>query len=80
MFQSKASFLPSIALTGTISETDTTDMKLQPGVKASDSSLNGSSKSIILSQSIFSGFAKTYDLIASKSNYDLHDYYTRDDY
>ena len=71
LFQSKVNFLPSIALTGTISETDTTDMKLQSGVKASDSSLNGSSKSIILSQSIFSGFAKTYDLIASKSNYDL---------
>ncbi len=71
LFQSKVNFLPSIALTGTISETDTTDMKLQSGVKTSDSSLNGSSKSIILSQSIFSGFAKTYDLIASKSNYDL---------
>ena len=71
LFQSKANFLPSIALTGTISETDTTDIKLQSGVKTSDSSLNGSSKSIILSQSIFSGFARTYDLVASKSNYDL---------
>ena len=65
LFQSKANFLPSIALTGTISETDTTDIKLQSGVKASDSSLNGSSKSIILSQTIFSGFARTYDLVAS---------------
>jgi outer membrane protein len=71
LFQSKANFLPSIALTGTISETDTTDIKLQSGVKTSDSSLNGSSKSIILSQSIFSGFSRTYDLVASKSNYDL---------
>ena len=52
LFQSKANFLPSIALTGTISETDTTDIKLQSGVKTSDSSLNGSSKSIILSLSL----------------------------
>ena len=47
LFQSKANFLPSIALTGTISETDTTDIKLQSGVKTSDSSLNGSSLSLI---------------------------------
>ena len=71
LFQSKANFLPSIALSGTISETDTTNLKLQSGAQTSDSSLNGSSKSIILSQSIFKGFARTYDLATSKSNYDL---------
>ena len=71
LFQSKANFLPSIALSGTISETDTTNVKLQSGAQTSDSSLNGSSKSIILSQSIFKGFARTYDLATSKSNYDL---------
>ena len=71
LYQSRASFLPTVAVTGTISETDTSNIKLQTGAQTSDINLNGSSKSIILSQSIFNGFARTYDLAASKSNYDL---------
>jgi len=71
LYQSRANFLPSVALSGTISESETSDIKLQTGAQTSDISLNGSSKSIILSQSIFSGFARVYDLAASKSNYDL---------
>jgi TolC family type I secretion outer membrane protein len=71
LYQSRASFLPTVAVTGTISETDTSNIKLQTGAQTSDINLNGTSKSIILSQSIFNGFARTYDLAASKSNYDL---------
>lgn len=71
LFQSKASFLPTIALTGNIGESETSKIKLQSGASSNDTELHSSSKSIILSQSIFSGFSRTYDLKSSKLNYEL---------
>ena len=57
LFQSKASFLPTIALSGNISDSETSDVKLQTGSVSADTELQSSSKSIILSQSIFNGFS-----------------------
>ena len=71
LFQSKANFLPTIALTGNISESETSKIKLQSGASSNDTELHSSSKSIILSQSIFSGFSRTYDFKSSKLNYEL---------
>ena len=71
LFQSKANFLPTIALSGNISESETSDIKLQTGLVSADTELQSSSKSIILSQSIFNGFSKVYDLKSSKLNYEL---------
>jgi outer membrane protein len=71
LFQSKANFLPTIALSGNISESETSDIKLQTGSVSADTELQSSSKSIILSQSIFNGFSKVYDLKSSKLNYEL---------
>ena len=71
LFQSKANFLPTIALSGNISESETSDIKLQTGSVSADTELQSSSKSIILSQSIFNGFSKVYDFKSSKLNYEL---------
>ena len=71
LIQSKANFLPTIALSGNISESETTDIKLQTGIDSADTELHSSSKSIILSQSIFSGFSRIYDLKSSELNYEL---------
>ena len=73
IFQSKADFLPSISLVGSMSQTENTNITLQTGGSSSDSKLNSSSKSIIISQSIFSGFSREYDLMSSKSSYELQE-------
>ena len=59
-FQSKADFLPSLLLSGSVSETDTSDVLSQSGIKSSDYELSPSSKSIILSQTIFNGYGRSY--------------------
>lgn len=71
VFQSKASFLPTISLTGSISETETSNIISQSGISSSDYELSPSSKSIILSQTLFNGFGRTYNLESSKAEYEL---------
>ena len=71
LLQSKADFLPSITLSGSISETETSGISTQSGVSSSDYQLSPSSKSIILSQTIFNGFGRTYSLQSSKSELEL---------
>ena len=57
LYQSKADFLPTLVLSGTISETETSGITSQGGVASSDYELSPSSKSIILSQTIFKTIA-----------------------
>ena len=71
LLQSKADFLPSISLSGSISETETSGISTQSGVSSSDYELSPSSKSIILSQTIFNGFGRAYSLQSSKSELEL---------
>jgi len=71
LLQSKADFLPSISLSGSISETETSGIITQSGISSSDYELSPSSKSIILSQTIFNGFGRTYNLQSSKSELEL---------
>ena len=71
VFQSKASFLPTISLTGSMSETETSNIISQSGISSSDYELSPSSKSIILSQTLFNGFGRTYNLESSKAEYEL---------
>ena len=71
LLQSKADFLPSISLSGSISETETSGISSQSGISSSDYELSPSSKSIILSQTIFNGFGRTYSLQSSKSELEL---------
>ena len=71
VLQSKADFLPSISLSGSISETETSGISAQSGISSSDYKLSPSSKSIILSQTIFNGFGRAYSLQSSKSELEL---------
>ena len=71
LLQSKADFLPSISLSGSISETETSGISSQSGISSSDYELSPSSKSIILSQTIFNGFGRAYSLQSSKSELEL---------
>ena len=73
IFQSKSDFLPNVSLVGSIAQTDSKNIMLQTGNKSSDSKLNSSSKSIIISQSIFNGYFKEYDLKSSKLSYELQE-------
>ncbi len=70
-FQSKAEFLPSLLLSGSISETETSDLLSQSGVESSDYELSPSSKSIIISQTIFNGFGRAYNIQSSKAELEL---------
>ena len=71
LYQSKADFLPTLVLSGTISETETSGIISQGGVVSSDYELSPSSKSIILSQTIFNGFGRTYNIQSSRAEFEL---------
>ena len=70
-FQSKSNYLPSISLNANISENEYSSLKTQSGVIGSDYELAPSSKSIILSQNLFSGFNRFYNSISTKESLNL---------
>ena len=70
-FQSKSDYLPSISLNAIMSENEYTRLKTQLGVNGSDYELAPSSKSIILSQNLFSGFSRFYNSISTKESLKL---------
>ncbi len=70
-FQSKSNYLPSISLNANISENEYSSLKTQSGITGSDYELTPSSKSIILSQNLFSGFSRFYNSISTKESLNL---------
>ena len=70
-FQSKSDYLPSISLNANMSENEYSRLKTQLGVNGSDYELAPSSKSIILSQNLFSGFSRFYNSISTKESLNL---------
>ena len=70
-FQSKSNYLPSISLNANISENEYSSLKTQSGIIGSDYELAPSSKSIILSQNLFSGFSRIYNSISTKESLNL---------
>jgi Outer membrane protein len=70
-FQSKTSYLPSININANIAETEYSNLRAQSGISSNDYELSPSSKSIILSQSLFSGFSRIYNSISSKESLNL---------
>mgnify|MGYP003324479912 FL=1 len=70
-FQSKSNYLPSISLNANISENEYSGLKTQSGIIGSDYELAPSSKSIILSQNLFSGFSRFYNSISTKESLNL---------
>ena len=70
-FQSKSNYLPSISLNANISENEYSSLKAQSGIIGSDYELAPSSKSIILSQNLFSGFSRIYNSISKKESLNL---------
>ena len=70
-FQSKSNYLPSISLNANISENEYSSLKTQSGINGSDYELAPSSKSIILSQNLFSGFSRFYNSISTKESLNL---------
>ena len=70
-FQSKSDYLPSISLNANMSENEYSRLKTQLGVNGSDYELAPSSKSIILSQNLFSGFSRFYNSISTKESLKL---------
>ena len=70
-FQSKSNYLPSISLNANISENEYSNLKTQSGIIGSDYELAPSSKSIILSQNLFSGFSRFYNSISTKESLNL---------
>ena len=70
-FQSKSNYLPSISLNANISENEYSSLKTQSGIVGSDYELAPSSKSIILSQNLFSGFSRFYNSISTKESLNL---------
>ena len=70
-FQSKSNYLPSISLNANISENKYSSLKTQSGIIGSDYELAPSSKSIILSQNLFSGFSRFYNSISTKESLNL---------
>ena len=71
LLQSKVDFLPTVVLSGAISETETSGITSQGGVTSADYELSPSSKSIILSQTIFNGFGRAYTLQSNKAELEL---------
>ena len=67
-FQSKADFFPTITLSGNIAESDYTDITSQSGASSAGYELSPSSKSVILSQNIFSGFNKIYSARSTRGS------------
>ena len=70
-FQSKSNYLPSISLNANISENEYSSLKTQSGIIGGDYELAPSSKSIILSQNLFSGFSRFYNTISTKESLNL---------
>ncbi len=70
-FQSKSNYLPSISLNANISENEYSSLKTQSGIIGSDYELAPSSRSIILSQNLFSGFSRFYNSISTKESLNL---------
>ncbi len=70
-FQSMTSYLPSININANIAETEYSNLKAQSGIPSNDYELSPSSKSIILSQNLFSGFSRIYNSISSKESLNL---------
>ena len=67
-FQSKADFFPTITLSGNIAESEYTDITSQSGTSSAGYELSPSSKSVILSQNIFSGFNKIFSARSTKGS------------
>ena len=70
-FQSKTSYLPSININANIAETEYSNLRAQSGISSNDYELSPISKSIILSQDLFSGFSRIYNSISSKESLNL---------
>ena len=70
-FQSKTSYLPSININANIAETEYSSLRAQSGITSNDYELSPISKSIILSQNLFSGFSRIYNSISSKESLNL---------
>ena len=70
-FQSKTSYLPSININANIAETEYSSLRAQSGITSNDYELSPTSKSIILSQNLFSGFSRIYNSISSKESLNL---------
>ena len=70
-FQSKSNYFPSISLNANISENEYSSIKTQSGISANEYELTPSSKSIILSQNLFSGFNRFYNSVSTKESLNL---------
>ena len=73
---SKSEFLPSISITGTVDDTNSTNRTNQSGTNLADTSTNTKSKKISVDQKIFQGFEgynslKKSQLKANKADYKL---------
>ena len=64
--QSTTDYFPTITLSGSLSENDYSDIKGQSGSTTNSYELSPSSKSIVLTQNIFSGFSRFYSSLSSK--------------
>ena len=64
--QSTTNYFPTITLSGSLSESDYSDIKSQSGSVTNDYELSPSSKSIVLSQNIFNGFNRFYSSLSAK--------------
>jgi outer membrane protein len=70
-FQSKSDYFPSISLNANISENEYSGIKTQSGISTNEYELTPSSKSIILSQNLFSGFNRFYNSVSTKESLNL---------
>ena len=64
--QSTTDYFPTITLSGSMSENDYSDIKSQSGSATNGYELSPSSKSIVLSQNVFSGFSRFYSSLSTK--------------
>ena len=64
--QSTTDYFPTITLSGSMSENDYSDIKSQSGSATNGYELSPSSKSIVLSQNVFSGFSRFYSSLSIK--------------
>lgn len=64
--QSTIDYFPTITLSGSLSENDYSNIKSQSGSSTNSYELSPSSRSIVLSQNIFSGFSRFYSSLSSK--------------
>ncbi len=70
-FQSKSNYFPSISLNANISENEYSSIKTQSGISTNEYELTSSSKSVILSQNLFSGFNRFYNSLSTKETLNL---------